>query len=91
MIFVTREFSGRERKQLGVANRYIFVAHSLCAFENPRHRVVVTRRHGIELVIVATGTSERHAHERLAHRIKLFVGDVHFENFFVLQLEISRA
>ena len=44
--------------------------------ENPGHRVVVTHRYGIELVIMTSCAGDRDCHESLGAGVDLFVGDI---------------
>ena len=61
------------------------------AAEDAGQRVVIASRDRIELVVVAASTTDRHAEQRLAERVKLLVHDVEFQRQLVLLFVVRRA
>jgi hypothetical protein len=53
------------------------------AAEDSGQRVVILCRHGIKLVVVAAGATERKTEKRLAHRIDLLIDNIHAQLFLV--------
>ena len=71
--------------------RNISVYQGLGTFENARKGVVIMGWNGIELVIMASCTANGHAQNGLTQGIKLFIDDIHLQDFFILSFEVCGA
>ena len=67
----------RSQHKLVPGSHYVVVLHGLRAEEDPGQGVIIGRGNGVELVIVASGTADRQAHERARRRVDLLVDDIH--------------